>query len=159
MATVKSPRGTSVIAITIMIAMILMIIPLADELQFARPEWVLITLIYWAMALPHRVGVGLAWCVGILMDVLMGGTLGVEGFSYAFVIYLILRFHLQLRQHPLWQQALTIMALVLVVNIPAVVVSSEVASWQVCLSVMTTTLLWPIAYAFLRAVRRTFHVS
>lgn len=159
MASTKAPQGGSIIVITIIIAMLLMIIPIADNLKFARPEWVLMTLIYWAMALPHRVGVGFAWCVGILIDVLMGGALGVEGFSYAFVIYLILRFHLQLRQYPLWQQALSIMALVLLVNIPAVIMSSQFASWQVWFPVVTTTLLWPIVYAFLRAIRRTFHVS
>lgn len=159
MASIKAPQGGSIIVITIIIAMLLMLLPIAESLRFARPEWVLMTLIYWAMALPHRVGVGFAWCVGMLMDVLMGGALGIEAFSYAFVIYLILRFHLQLRQYPLWQQALSIMTLVLVVNIPAVVMSSNFASWHVWLPAVTTTLLWPIIYAFLRAVRRTFHVS
>ena len=159
MATTRAPQGGSVIVITIIIAMLLMLVPLADNLRFARPEWVLMTLIYWAMALPQRIGVGYAWCVGLLMDVLMGGALGVEAFSYAFVIYLILRFHLQLRQYPLWQQALSIMTFVLVVNIPAVVLTLNLASWYVWLPVVTTTVLWPIVYAFLRAVRRTFHVS
>jgi rod shape-determining protein MreD len=159
MATTRAPQGGSVIVITIIIAMLLMLVPLPDNLRFARPEWVLMTLIYWAMALPQRVGVGYAWCVGLLMDVLMGGSLGVEAFSYAFVIYLILRFHLQLRQYPLWQQALSIMTFVLVVNIPSVLMTSNFASWYVWLPAVTTTLLWPIVYAFLRAVRRTLNVS
>lgn len=159
MASIKSPQGGGIIVMTIIIAMLLMIVPIADSLRFARPEWALMALIYWAMALPHRVGVGFAWCVGILMDVLMGGALGVDAFSYAFVIYLILRFHLQLRQYPLWQQAFSIMTLVLVVNIPTMIMSSTLTAWQVCLPAVTTTLLWPIVYAFLRAVRRTFHVS
>tara|TARA_R110002049_G_scaffold238949_1_gene412004 strand:+ start:1481 stop:1960 length:480 start_codon:yes stop_codon:yes gene_type:complete len=159
MAAIRSSQGGGIIVITIIIAMLLMLVPLADNLRFARPEWVLMSLIYWAMALPHRVGVGYAWCVGLLMDVLMGGALGVEAFSYALVIYLILRFHLQLRQYPLWQQALSIMTFVLVVNIPAVVMTSNFASWYVWLPAVTTTILWPIVYAFLRAVRRTFNVN
>jgi len=159
MATIKASQGGGIIVITIVIAMLLMLVPLADNLRFARPEWVLMTLIYWAMALPQRVGVGYAWSVGLLMDVIMGGPLGIEAFSYAFVIYLILRFHLQLRQYPLWQQALSIMTLVLVVKIPAVVMTANFASWYVWLPAVTTTVLWPIVYAFLRAVRRTFNVS
>jgi rod shape-determining protein MreD len=159
MATTRTPQGGSFIVITIIIAMLLMLVPLPDNVRFARPEWVLMTLIYWAMALPQRIGVGYAWCIGLLMDVLMGGTLGVEAFSYAFVIYLILRFHLQLRQYPLWQQALSIMVFVLVVNIPSVLMTSDFASWYVWLPAVTTTVLWPIVYAFLRAVRRTFNVS
>tara|TARA_R110001606_G_scaffold361754_7_gene515150 strand:+ start:45184 stop:45663 length:480 start_codon:yes stop_codon:yes gene_type:complete len=159
MAAIRAPQGGSIIVVTIVLAMLLMLVPLPDNLRFARPEWVLMTLIYWAMALPQRVGVGYAWTVGLLMDVLMGGALGVEAFSYAFVIYLILRFHLQLRQYPLWQQALSIMALVLVVNIPAVIMAANVARWNVWLPAVTTTLLWPIVYAFLRAIRRTFNVN
>jgi rod shape-determining protein MreD len=160
MATTRAQQGGgSIIVITIIIAMLLMLVPLPDNLRFARPEWVLMTLIYWAMALPQRVGVGYAWCVGLLIDVLMGGSLGIEAFSYAFVIYLILRFHLQLRQYPLWQQALSIMTFVLVVNIPSVLMTSNFTSWYVLLPAVTTTILWPIVYAFLRAVRRTFNVS
>jgi rod shape-determining protein MreD len=159
MADIRAPQGASIIIITIIIAMLLMLLPLADNLRFARPEWVLITLIYWALALPQRVGVGYAWSVGLLMDLLMGGSLGVEAFSYAFVIYLILRLHLQLRQYPLWQQALSIMTFVLLVNIPAVVMTENITSWYVWLPALTTTVLWPIVYAFLRAVRRTFNVS
>jgi rod shape-determining protein MreD len=159
MATTRTPQGGSFIVITIIIAMLLMLVPLPDNVRFARPEWVLMTLIYWAMALPQRIGVGYAWCIGLLMDVLMGGTLGVEAFSYAFVIYLILRFHLQLRQYPLWQQALSIMVFVLVVNIPSVLMTSNFAHWYVWLPAVTTTVLWPIVYAFLRAVRCTFNVS
>lgn len=159
MVTTRAPQGGSVMVITIIIAMILMLVPLPDNLRFARPEWVLMTLIYWAMALPQRVGVGYAWCIGLLIDVLLGGSLGVEAFSYAFVIYLILRFHLQLRQYPMWQQALSIMTFVLLVNIPSVLMTANFASWYVWLPAVTTTILWPIVYAFLRAVRRTFNVS
>ncbi|MFT7413869.1 MAG: rod shape-determining protein MreD [Methylophagaceae bacterium] len=159
MATIRAPQGGSIIVITVIIAMILMLIPLPDNLRFARPEWVLMTLIYWAMALPQRVGVGYAWMVGLSIDVLMGGPLGVNAFSYAFVIYLILCIHLQIRQYPLWQQALSIMALVLMVNIPVALMTSNFASWYVWLPAVTTTVLWPIIYAFLRAVRRTFNVG
>ena len=60
--------------------MLLMILPLPDSLRFLRPEWVLITLIYWAMAVPRLVGVGFAWVVGLLMDVMMGGAIGLLAF-------------------------------------------------------------------------------
>ncbi|HEC58283.1 MAG TPA: rod shape-determining protein MreD [Methylophaga sp.] len=159
MATTRSSQGGSIIVLTVIVAMLLMLIPFPDNLRLARPEWVLMTVIYWALALPQRVGVGYAWVVGLIMDALMGGPLGIEAFSYGFVIYLILRFHLQIRQYPLWQQALSIMALVLVVNIPAVAMTSNFTNWSVWLPVVTTTVLWPIVYAFLRMVRQTFNVS
>jgi rod shape-determining protein MreD len=138
--------------------MILMIVPLPDSIRVFRPEWVLMTLLYWAMALPERVGIGFAWTVGLLMDVMLGGTLGILAFSYALVIYLILNFHLQLRQYPLWQQALIVMSLVLLVSIIKVIFSPAVASWAIWFPALISTLIWPIIYAVLRKTRRVFGV-
>lgn len=159
MASVDKPQGGLIIVMSVMLAMILMLIPLSESWRFLRPEWVLLTLMYWAMALPRRVGVGYAWLVGLFMDVLLGGTLGVLAFAYALVIYLILHFHLQLRQFPLWQQALSLMSLILLVHIVTVVMTTKVTGWHAWLPAIVSTVLWPIIYIFLRGVRRTFHVK
>ncbi|HDY85702.1 MAG TPA: rod shape-determining protein MreD, partial [Methylophaga sp.] len=65
MATTRSSQGGSIIVLTVIVAMLLMLIPFPDNLRLARPEWVLMTVIYWALALPQRVGVGYAWVVGL----------------------------------------------------------------------------------------------
>jgi len=158
MATNKSSHS-GVIVLTIVFAMLLMILPLPDSLRFLRPEWVLITLIYWAMAVPRLVGVGFAWVVGLLMDVMMGGAIGLLAFSYTLVIYLVLQFHLQLRQYPLWQQALSIMSLILLADILIILVTPTMAGWYVWLPAISSTVLWPVIYPFLRTVRRTFNIS
>ncbi|PHS68638.1 MAG: rod shape-determining protein MreD [Methylophaga sp.] len=159
MAMSKVSNGGSIIIFSIIIAILLVLVPLPEELRFARPEWVVMTLIYWSMALPRRVGVGFAWVTGLLMDIILGGILGVYAFVYALVVYLIARFHLQLRQYPLWQQALTIMSLVLLVHVLTVVLSPKSAGWQLWLPAVTSTIMWPFVYAILRKCRRTFHVS
>lgn len=158
MATTDASRGGGVIFITIVVSIILMLLPLPEILRFFRPEWVLMTLIYWAMALPYRVSVGTAWITGLFMDVIMGGGLGILAFAYALAIYLIVKLHLQLRQYPIWQQAFIIMSLILTVSLVAVITSPKTISWLVLLPVITSTILWPIVYAVLRKIRRTFHV-
>lgn len=158
MAIVDKPQGGLIIVMSVLLAMILMLMPLPDSFRFFRPELVLLTLMYWAMALPRRVGVGYAWLVGLFMDVLFGGTLGILAFAYALVIYLVLHFHLQLRQFPLWQQALSLMSLILLVHVVTVVMTTRVTGWHAWLPAMVSTLLWPVIYIFLRGVRRTFHV-
>ncbi len=158
MAKVDQAHGGMIILISVLFSMILMLIPLPDILRFARPEWVLLTLMYWSMALPDRVGIGYAWIVGLFMDVLLGGMLGIQAFAYALVIYLVLHFHLQLRQFPLWQQALSLMSLILLVHIVTVVMTTKVTGWQAWLPALVSTMLWPLIYMFLRGVRRTFDV-
>ncbi len=156
--TQNRAEGRIFLLLTIAVSMILMIVPLPDAIRPFRPEWVLMTLLYWAMALPERVGIGFAWVVGLLMDVMLGGALGILAFSYALVIYLILNFHLQLRQYPLWQQALIVMSLALLVSIIKVIFSPVVASWAIWGPALTSTLIWPFIYAVLRKIRRVFGV-
>lgn len=159
MATTVDSRNGFVIVLTVIIAMMLMLVPLPDTARYFRPEWVVLTLMYWAMALPHRVSIGVGWLTGLLMDVMMGGTLGVMAFSYAFAVYLIARFHLQLRQYPLWQQALTILSVVTLVHLVSIMAARPDLEWVLWMPVVTSTLMWPVMYAVLRKIRRTFLVS
>ena len=55
-----------VVLASLLLAMVLRIIPLPKEWFVYNPDWVLLFLIYWAMAVPERVGLGYAWCVGLL---------------------------------------------------------------------------------------------
>ncbi|HAD32826.1 MULTISPECIES: rod shape-determining protein MreD [unclassified Methylophaga] len=158
MVLVKS-QHSSVIYITLLFAILLMLVPLPDTLRYARPEWVAITLIYWAMALPQRVSIGVAWFTGLVMDVVTGGILGIHAFAYALVIYLVGRLHLQIRQYPLWQQAFTILSLVSLVHFIVMLSAPITFSWNHWLTVLTSTLVWPFVYAVLRKIRRSFQVS
>lgn len=159
MASNAESRNGFVILLTIVIAMILMLVPVPDGARFFRPEWVVMTLIYWAMALPHRVSIGVGWLTGLLMDAMTGTTLGITAFSYALAVYLIARFHLQLRQYPLWQQALTIFSVVLLVHLVAIMAAGPDLNWIMWMPVLTSTVMWPVMYAVLRKIRRTFQVS
>lgn len=159
MAVHQRPQGRGIILITVILAIIFMLLPMPDSLRMFRPEWLLLTLMYWAMALPHRMGVGYAWFVGLLMDVLTGGALGVLAFAYAAVIYLVLHFHLQLRQFPVWQQALSLMAMILLVHIITVFATPRIAGWHMWLPALSSTVIWPIVFSLLRGIRRGFHVS
>ena len=50
----------------LLVAGVLTVLPLPGWLQWGRPEWVALILIYWCIALPHRVGIatGLAGAGG-----------------------------------------------------------------------------------------------
>lgn len=158
MAMVKS-QHTSVIYVTLLFAILLMLVPIPDSMRYARPEWVALTLIYWAMALPQRVSIGVAWFTGLLMDVITGGVLGIHAFAYALIIYLVGRLHLQLRQYPLWQQAITILSLIFLVHFITMFNTPISLSWTHWMTVLTSTLVWPLVYAVLRKIRRGFQVS
>ncbi len=52
------------ILLTLLIAVMASIMPLPLSVDAFRPDWVLIVLIYWCMALPGRVNIITAWIMG-----------------------------------------------------------------------------------------------
>ena len=154
----QTANGTGIIILTLIFSMVLMLLPLPDSLRMARPEWVLLTLMYWSMALPEKVGIGYAATTGLCMDILLGSVMGIFVLTYALVIYLVSYFHLQLRQFPLWQQALSLMSLILLMHIVTVMMTSKVIDWQAWIPAFVSTLLWPLVYLFLRHIRHTYRI-
>ena len=62
------------------------LMPLPLSLEKFRPDWVLITLMYWSLAIPHRVNIGWAWVMGLVMDLAIGSSLGINSLSYSICI-------------------------------------------------------------------------
>ena len=155
-------RGWVVVA-TFIVALMLDIVPLPDWLVAFRPEWSAIVLIYWCLALPQRVGVGIGWFVGLVVDVLRGALLGQHALGYAVMAYLALKLHRRIRVFPLWQQALTVMVFIalhqlLVLWVLGIIGQSR-GTFSYWLPSISSALLWPWMFAGLRGVRRRFHVT
>lgn len=157
------PRGGIVIIATFVVAMMLTILPLPQWLVPFRPEWVALALIYWTMALPQRVGVLSGWGLGLLLDVLKGAVLGQHALALAVVAYLTYKVHQQVRVYPMWQQALSVMALLLLYQLLVLWVSgitgAKSQTWLSWLPALSSTLLWPWIYLILRDLRRQFGVK
>ncbi|MEY4767510.1 MAG: rod shape-determining protein MreD, partial [Pseudomonadota bacterium] len=65
--------------------MSLRIAPFPQLIRIFNPDWVLLVLIYWTLALPYRRGVLTAWGIGLLTDVLTGRLLGEYALIYALI--------------------------------------------------------------------------
>ena len=96
---------------SIIIALMLAIAPLPDWALAFRPDFLTMTLIYWAMNLPKKYSVGWAWIIGLILDVATGPLLGQHALALSLVIYVTVKFHLQIRQFPLLQLSATVFAL------------------------------------------------
>ena len=155
--TVNKAHVSKSYFLTMILAMCLNILPLTHVLKSLNPDWVLLFLIYWTLAMPERVGVFNAWVLGIIVDVLTGRIMGMHGLIYALVNYACLKLHRRLRHYPVAQQALFICICLLVSqtliywleNIRGV----TGLSWMFWLPVLTGTLFWPFIYSALRWVR------
>jgi len=156
-------RGGGVIIVSFIVAFTLLMVPLPNWAQLFRPEWVAIVVIYWSMALPKRVSVGVSWFAGLIVDVIRGSLLGQHALALAVVSFLTIHLHQRIRVYPLWQQAVTIF-LVMVINYLIILwirgIMGEAPSlWQVLIPASMTAILWPAAFVFMRFLRRQFHVT
>jgi rod shape-determining protein MreD len=105
--------GWGVIIFTLVMGLLLMILPLPHWAMAFRPAWLLLIMIYWSIALPHRVGILTAWGSGLVLDILQGTLLGENALAFALIIYITLRMHRQFRLFSLVIQALSVFFLLL----------------------------------------------
>ena len=149
------------VVITIIVALMLMVLPLPDSVVAFRPDWLALTMIYWAMMLPRSWSVGSAWLVGLVLDVAQGTLLGQHALALCFVVFVTVRFHLLMRVFPMSQLTATVFSLLALyqfilfwingvagVHVPAVVYWGPVISG---------TILWPVVSIFLHGARRQVH--
>jgi rod shape-determining protein MreD len=145
------------------VALTLAILPFPLWLQWGRPEWVALTLIYWAIALPERVGIATALVLGIGLDILEGAVLGQNAFGLVVVVLLSLVMYQRLRVYSLWQQSAVVFILVGINQLICQWVQNlegmGATSTLFLLPALSSALLWPVILHFLRGLRREYRVS
>ena len=137
----------SIIFITIVAALVLTLLPLPPMLDVMRPYWVALVIIYWGLETQGLVSLGLAFIIGVVLDLLSASLLGLHALSLVIIVYLVTRFRARLRFFPPWQQALSVLALLTNDRIILVWIISlrgeplpSLAFW---LPPIVGTLLWP----------------
>ncbi|MEW5755636.1 MAG: rod shape-determining protein MreD [Pseudomonadota bacterium] len=161
--TPGSARNSWVIVLTFVLALVLTMMPLPYALELVRPEWVALCLIYWCLALPERIGITLGWLMGLLLDVARGAVLGQHALALTIIAFLTVRLHRRIRLFPVWQQAASVLMLVLLGQMVALWIRGAVGQpsggWLTWLPALSSMLAWPIIYYFLRHLRRAFQVK
>jgi rod shape-determining protein MreD len=156
-------RGGGVIVVSFVAALMLTIVPLPNTASLLRPEWVALVLIYWCLALPTRVGVGVGWISGLVLDVARGTLLGQHALALSLVAFIALSLHQRVRVFPLWQQAVIVLLLVVLQQLLVVWVRGITGHapdlWLYLLPAVTSMVIWPWLFILLRYTRRHFQVK
>ena len=95
-----------IILITIILGLFISLITL--PLGYYAPEWMLLIIIYWAIALPSNNKLFIAFLTGIIVDIVYGQVLGIYSLFYVLIIYIILRLYNSLRYMTIAQQAVVL---------------------------------------------------
>ncbi len=152
----------SIIGLSLLLGSILTIWPLPGTMNWLRPAWVMLIILYWVIVLPNRVGIKLAWILGLLLDGLHGSLLGEHALACLLTSYFASNIRRQVLISPVWLQSFMIMLLILIYQVILYLVQGfagqVISSWQYWLPSLTSALLWPIIFMLLRASKQRFKI-
>lgn len=129
-------------------AAVLEVVNLPNSLSGFRPEWLALTLIYWLLRHPGKVGITTAIIFGLVMDIISGTTLGIHILAYSVTAYLVLSMHQRLKMFPVVQQSLIVFFLVsihlMIVYILSMVLHDADGGLSYLWLSLTSALMWPL---------------
>lgn len=159
----QGSHGYWLIVTSFLVAFVLAVLPMPQWLMWVRPEWVALILIYWAIALPHRVGILTALVLGIMLDALEGAVLGQNAFSLVVVAVLCQTLYQRLRVFSVLQQAGTVFVVIGINQLVCQWVQNLEGigspSLLFLLPAVSSALLWPVVLHVLRRLRRHYWVT
>jgi rod shape-determining protein MreD len=150
-----------IIILSFILAAILTILPLPGWLAWFRPQWLMLILIYWLIIMPEHIGFGFAWCCGLIADLLNSTLLGEHALAFIIIAYITLKLHRQIRLFPVWQQAMVIFVLTLIMHTLLTSTqkllgqSNDMRFW---LSSIMDFLIWPIIWGLLNMTQRRIRI-
>lgn len=146
------------VLLSLLVALALTIVPLPDAIAPLRPDWVLLVLVYWGMALPRRVGILVAFTAGLFLDVLHQHLLGQNALTLAVAMFVVLQIYPRMRVFPIWQQAMVVAFLVALSRTLQLWIQGAIGlppgSLWFWSPIVTSALLWPAVFHILRDARR-----
>jgi rod shape-determining protein MreD len=141
------------VTVTVVLALIFTIVNMPDAIEPARPELVLLLVIYWSLSAPRIAGLAFAWLCGMAIDVIAGPILGQHAAAFLLVAFLTHKFQLRMRIFPIWHQTLTVFMLLTLYEFVVFwidgIIGPAITSWMRWLPVLTSALLWPLLVAVL----------
>ncbi|WP_430540634.1 rod shape-determining protein MreD [Pseudoxanthomonas sacheonensis] len=143
--------------VSIIIALLLGLLPLPGLLQPLRPYWLALIMAYWVIEAPDSAGLGFAFTVGIIADLMFGSLLGEQALRMVIMTFILQRFRARLRFFPMSQQALAIGVLLLndrvVTGAVHLALGEPALPWNYWWAPVLGMLLWPPLFVMLDALR------
>jgi len=133
-------------------------VPVSGITLALKPDFLALALLYWCIREPRLIGVGIAWCLGLLMDVADATLFGQHALAYAVLAYAAEYFRRRVLRFPLWQQAAQVAALLLfcagLILLVRVVGGAPLPRWTYAVGPLVGAFLWPVVTVLLQWPQR-----
>ena len=125
------------------------------------PDFLAVCIFFWGIHQPRRVGMGLAFILGLSVDVQQSALLGQHALSYVLLSYFAFSMHRRLLWFTVKEQMLQVLPFILLADATGWVIrlttGDNFPGWTMFLPPFFETLLWPVANSLLLAPQRRAH--
>ena len=150
------PANPLFVWFTLLLAFSLNIVPLGRHP--AVPDFMALALVFWNVHQPRRVGVGLAFMFGLMMDVNEATILGQHALAYTLLSFFAVSMHRRLLWFTVPSQAVQILPLFVAAHAVSFIVrmlaGGMLPGWELALAPLFESLLWPLVTWMLLAPQR-----
>jgi len=150
------PVNPLFIGLSLLVALGFNLLPLGR--QAALPDLLALVIVFWNVHQPRRVGVGLAFVFGLLMDVHEGALLGQHALAYTLLSFGANMMQRRLLWFSLPEQAVQVLPLLVGATLVSMAVRLAVGGmfpgWSILLQPLFEALLWPLVSLLLLAPQR-----
>ena len=140
------PAKVSFIVLTLALALLFNLLPWRN--LAGVPDLTAAVLAFWCIHQPRRVGIGIAWTLGLLLDVGNGALLGQYALGYSVLAFLAFAVHRRILWFPPWQQALHMLLLLLATQLLTLVIriaaGADFPGWTYFAGSFICAALWPV---------------
>ena len=150
------PSSSTFIALSLLAALLLDWLPWHGVWLALRPDFVALVLLYWCTHKPFRVGIGIAWMMGIFADVADASLFGQHALMYAVLAFGGIVLHRRMQMFDLRQQTLQIFPVLLLAYAVYASVHWQLhgyVAWSYFLGSLVSALLWAPLTILLQSLR------
>jgi rod shape-determining protein MreD len=159
----KLPASVGLMFFSMVVAFLLSVLPWSGTWLLARPDFVVLVLIFWAVHEPRSIGQGIAFALGLLMDVSDSMLLGQHALAYVVAAFFAHYLRVRILSFTLPEQALHVLGLAVLATLITLLLNlllgQDFPGWAILASPPLTALAWfPMAWLLnlprLRSSRR-----
>lgn len=150
------PASSLFIATSLIVAFALNLLPWGHTPGV--PDFVALILVFWSIHQPRKVGIGIAFFMGLMMDVHDASLLGENALAYTLLSYFAITMHRRVLWFPLGTQALHVLPLLLLTQLVQMLIRLAVGGsfpgWLYFIESFSSVALWPLVNWILLAPQR-----
>ncbi|OGB27624.1 MAG: rod shape-determining protein MreD [Burkholderiales bacterium RIFCSPLOWO2_02_FULL_57_36] len=150
------PVNSAFIALSLIVAFLMNLLPWGGWIGV--PDFLALVLVFWSIHQPRKVGIGVAFMMGLLMDVHNASLLGQNALAYTLLSYFAIMIHRRVLWFPVGTQALHVLPLLWVMQVVQlviqVIVNQKFPGWFYFIEGLVAAALWPVVSSILLAPQR-----